>query len=185
MANVGWLAAVFLLVASLARRARVARWRGLAFGCAALLVSVVILSSIQRSSTLLTYRALIISELISAVSDCRSGGSLAGGARTRHGDRPPRAVSLRRHHVRSGVVGMTGQSAVDRELAGRWTSPVPTAHAVSRRVVWVVFDELDYQLAFGERPPDLYLPELDRLRGRRSSRHSRSRRGRDESRDAG
>ncbi len=32
------------------------------------------------------------------------------------------------------------------------------------RVVWAIFDELDEQLAFEKRPPDLKLPELDRLR---------------------
>ena len=32
------------------------------------------------------------------------------------------------------------------------------------RVVWIVFDELDYGLAFADRPDGLALPELDRLR---------------------
>ncbi len=125
MANVGWLAAVFFLVASLARRARVARWRGLAFGCAALLVSIVILSSIQRSGTLLTYRALVISETISAcliaVAAVRWPAGLAGVTET--------ALLVLSPFVAitfgQALWGMTGQSAVDRELAGRWTSPVP------------------------------------------------------------
>jgi hypothetical protein len=32
------------------------------------------------------------------------------------------------------------------------------------RVVWIVFDELDYRLSFPERPPGLAMPEFDRLR---------------------
>ena len=34
----------------------------------------------------------------------------------------------------------------------------------SRRVIWLLFDELDQKLAFDERPPSVELPELDRLR---------------------
>lgn len=33
----------------------------------------------------------------------------------------------------------------------------------ARRVVWIVFDEMDYRLAFINRPPTVQLPELDRL----------------------
>jgi hypothetical protein len=32
------------------------------------------------------------------------------------------------------------------------------------RVLWIIFDELDYRLTFTERPRDLELPEFDRLR---------------------
>jgi len=32
------------------------------------------------------------------------------------------------------------------------------------RIVWLVFDELDYRVTFAERPANLPLPELDRLR---------------------
>lgn len=32
------------------------------------------------------------------------------------------------------------------------------------RVVWIIFDEMDYTAAFEKRPPNLQLPELDRLR---------------------
>lgn len=34
----------------------------------------------------------------------------------------------------------------------------------SRRVLWIVYDELDYRTPFEARPPDLALPALDRLR---------------------
>ena len=33
-----------------------------------------------------------------------------------------------------------------------------------RRVVWIVFDEMDYTMAFEKRPSNLQLPEFDRLR---------------------
>lgn len=41
------------------------------------------------------------------------------------------------------------------------TQPAPSL----RRVVWLVFDELDQRVAFEARPDGLALPELDRLRG--------------------
>jgi hypothetical protein len=33
------------------------------------------------------------------------------------------------------------------------------------RVVWIIFDELDYKISFEQRPAGLELPEMDRLRG--------------------
>ena len=39
------------------------------------------------------------------------------------------------------------------------------AAAPSRRLLWFIFDELDYRLAFAERPASLTLDALDRLRG--------------------
>jgi hypothetical protein len=44
-------------------------------------------------------------------------------------------------------------------LAGPVRNPAPG------RVVWVVFDEFDYNLAYTSRPASIHLPELDRLRG--------------------
>jgi hypothetical protein len=32
------------------------------------------------------------------------------------------------------------------------------------RIVWIIFDELDYRLSFPDRPADLAMPEFDRLR---------------------
>lgn len=49
----------------------------------------------------------------------------------------------------------------DKKLAARH----PLKATASPRILWVVFDELDYQLAFVDRAPGLRLPELDRLRG--------------------
>ena len=40
----------------------------------------------------------------------------------------------------------------------------PPAPQQAPRVVWIIFDELDYRVAFGERPATLQLPEFDRLR---------------------
>jgi len=42
-------------------------------------------------------------------------------------------------------------------------APVPRTHA-SSRVLWIIFDELDQNLAFAGRPSTVKLPELDRLR---------------------
>ncbi len=39
--------------------------------------------------------------------------------------------------------------------------PVEAANAMP--VVWIIFDELDYRMAFGHRPKSLVLPELDKL----------------------
>ncbi len=46
-------------------------------------------------------------------------------------------------------------------------APAPRlpAKAGAPHVLWVIFDEWDYRLTLGQRPPDLPLPELDRLRG--------------------
>lgn len=41
----------------------------------------------------------------------------------------------------------------------------PCQGRAASRVLWFVFDDMDYRLAISERPPSLHLPELDRLRG--------------------
>ena len=43
--------------------------------------------------------------------------------------------------------------------AARIAQPAP-------RVVWIIFDEMDYSLSFAKRPSTLVLPEFDRLRDR-------------------
>ena len=49
------------------------------------------------------------------------------------------------------------------------TSPQPAAFRPNApeqpRVVWIIFDEMDYRLAFAERPARVKLPEFDRLCG--------------------
>ncbi|HKX29753.1 MAG TPA: hypothetical protein VJ302_18835 [Blastocatellia bacterium] len=40
-----------------------------------------------------------------------------------------------------------------------------TAGRVAGRIVWMIFDELDYRAAFAARPSGVELPEFDRLRG--------------------
>jgi hypothetical protein len=48
----------------------------------------------------------------------------------------------------------------------RWVEPAPLNRTPPslRRVVWLVFEELDQRVTFEARPPGLELPELDRLR---------------------
>lgn len=48
----------------------------------------------------------------------------------------------------------------------RWVDPAPIKRTPPslRRVVWLVFEELDQRIAFEARPSGLELPELDRLR---------------------
>jgi len=50
--------------------------------------------------------------------------------------------------------------------APRWVAPVPLDRTPPslRRVVWIVFEELDQRITFEARPTGLELPELDRLR---------------------
>jgi hypothetical protein len=40
----------------------------------------------------------------------------------------------------------------------------PRLPAVFPRIVWIIFDELDYRLAFPDRPSNVAMPEFDRLR---------------------
>jgi len=52
-----------------------------------------------------------------------------------------------------------------RSDSGRRAGGAPGgAAAGDRRIVWIIFDELDYRLAFLDRPASIDLPELDRLR---------------------
>ncbi len=50
----------------------------------------------------------------------------------------------------------------DKPLAPRLSDP--TEETKGARVLWVIFDEMDQRLAFVDRPPDVRLPEFDRLR---------------------
>ncbi len=49
----------------------------------------------------------------------------------------------------------------DQPLAAAFAAP-----SSSNRLVWIIFDELSQQIAFGNRPPRLSLPNLDHLRAR-------------------
>ena len=40
----------------------------------------------------------------------------------------------------------------------------PRTPSSGRRILWVIFDELDFRLSFENRPPTVELPEFDRLR---------------------
>ncbi|MCS6952562.1 MAG: LTA synthase family protein [Bryobacteraceae bacterium] len=77
----------------------------------------------------------------------------------------------------SPFVGVTFARAGWRLYAARQGPPLAAPTSASRtssemhrppaasRVVWLVFDEWDQRLTFEQRPADLALPELDRLRG--------------------
>lgn len=43
-------------------------------------------------------------------------------------------------------------------------NPLPVSDASIRRIVWILFDEMDQSLTFSARPAHLHLPEFDRLR---------------------
>ena len=43
-------------------------------------------------------------------------------------------------------------------------APVNSRNASATRALWLVFDEMDYQIAFAKRPATLRLPEFDRFR---------------------
>jgi Sulfatase len=42
--------------------------------------------------------------------------------------------------------------------------PVPQPAKRGKRILWIIFDEMDYRLSFVNRPPTTQLPEFDRLR---------------------
>lgn len=76
----------------------------------------------------------------------------------------------------TGAVAILAPFAALTVLRASWgaVSPPPAFEAKpslsvatstsSALVVWMIFDELDYRLAFDERPKDLKLPEFDRFR---------------------
>ena len=55
-------------------------------------------------------------------------------------------------------------SMLNARSASRPKLAQPAPGTPDRRLVWIIFDELDYRLAFQSRPPGINLPELDRLR---------------------
>jgi len=50
-----------------------------------------------------------------------------------------------------------------RECDRGTLAPLAAVHAGQPRVVWIIFDELDYRLAFEQRPAGVELPEFDRV----------------------
>lgn len=56
--------------------------------------------------------------------------------------------------------GITGAVRAKKESAVIFNDPTPT----KRRVIWLIFDELDQRVAFEARPSGLALPGLDRLK---------------------
>ena len=51
------------------------------------------------------------------------------------------------------------------DSVGELSAGAPVVREQSRRVVWLIFDEMDYRVAFQDRPATLKLPEFDRIRG--------------------
>ncbi len=58
------------------------------------------------------------------------------------------------------MVGYRGQPFSDGPPAPRLATATPPL-----RVVWIIYDEWDYRLTFVDRPADLAMPVIDRLRG--------------------
>lgn len=52
----------------------------------------------------------------------------------------------------------------EQEAAPPLAKPLPNKAPAKVRVVWIIFDELDWRLTFPDRPASLNLPNLDRLR---------------------
>jgi Sulfatase len=61
---------------------------------------------------------------------------------------------------RPAIAAAKNKSAANASAADAGNKTRPAT-----RVLWVIFDELDYQAAFTARPSSVELPELDRLRG--------------------
>lgn len=63
------------------------------------------------------------------------------------------------------IVVINGLIQTMTKFEDQTSAPVPQASGGdNRRIVWLVFDEADQRLAFGERAATLKLPEFDRLR---------------------
>jgi hypothetical protein len=58
-----------------------------------------------------------------------------------------------------------GLQHLEQPTSERALPPAGPERPGQPRVVWIIFDEMDYRLAFEERPAGLALPEFDRLRG--------------------
>jgi hypothetical protein len=56
-------------------------------------------------------------------------------------------------------------AAPTSEYANGSTVPFQRSVPGAPRIVWIIFDEMDYRLSFPERPKTLSLPEFDRLSG--------------------
>lgn len=64
--------------------------------------------------------------------------------------------------LRAGYAAATRDE--DPRMAEGSLSPLTGTSSTAPLAVWMIFDELDYRLAFEQRPADLQLPEFDRLR---------------------
>lgn len=64
---------------------------------------------------------------------------------------------------RAGLLA-TGLSSTDQGISTPTLAPCHPVRAGQPRVVWLIFDELDYRLAFEQRPPGVRLTAFDRFR---------------------
>jgi hypothetical protein len=72
----------------------------------------------------------------------------------------PLLIVLTFQAARGTLFAYSRDAYADRTLA----VPISPASSFSRvRVVWIIFDEMSYQVGFGNRPADLKLPNFDRL----------------------
>jgi len=163
--NIVGLAAVGLLGVHWIRRVRQPAWRRLAAGAAA--------------ATFLVFLnfARLTHDLVSRWTDVLGGPGLLVLvglllAASLHWPQPALRVMRGLAMVASPLAVATMAFALWMflELAAgptwRWVDPAPLNRPAPslRRVVWLVFEELDQRITFEARPAGLELPELDRLR---------------------
>jgi hypothetical protein len=165
--NVLVLATVFLLVGTAVSKFRSARWRESVGGAATFVIAIVaIVDGVRRSRLVpslsyFQFRALEATLVIVIVC-----------VALRWGKRLARAAALTATILLPTVILTFGQAlwtlatypAVLRASAAPLASPIADADRSSSRVVWLLFDEMDEELAFAHRPAGLSLPELDRFR---------------------
>ena len=163
--NVGGLAAIGLLGVRCIRRVRRPTWRRLAAGAAA--VTLILSLNFVRITheTVSRWTDVIGRPGLLALFALALAASLS---RPRRALRVIRGLAL----VFSPLAVATMAIALWMffELAAgpewRWVNPAPLNRPAPslRRVVWLVFEELDQRITFEARPAGLELPELDRLR---------------------
>ena len=164
--NVLLLAGVFWLIRSLARLFLSEQWRGFASVLVFLVVGNFVLYSMQRTASIVTLshsRFVPVRPMLAFVA------VLVAIWWRKWVERGVEVVVL---ILSSFIVITFGQTLVSlvnheattREYAARTTTPLTLRHETSPRVVWLLFDEFDEQLAFAERPAGLHLPEFDRFR---------------------
>lgn len=152
------LAAIFAAVFLLGRKFPWRRWESIVF-----VVPLTAILNVARRSYLDQFTAFHQSGLILVVM----GGAtvfLIGGMMWN----PHFAVGVR--FIAMGLVMLFPINLITVAISMTHEDPVPALAAIlpikpgAPRVVWIILDELDYSLAFPNRPADLALPNLDAFR---------------------